>query len=113
MMTTPTSSNPPLDERAPMRALVVEDEWPARNYLERLPAAERKRILDALTRLIDHPEESSLKKLQGRLEWSLRVGFTRVLMIPQEEQRLSRGDANRPPRRRLQVAYTLKNIFRR
>ena len=61
---------------------------PARNYLERLPAAERKRILDALTRLAESPEESSLKKLQGRLEWSLRVGSTRILLIPQEEQRL-------------------------
>jgi mRNA interferase RelE/StbE len=61
---------------------------PARNYLERLPAAERKRILEALTRLADNPEGAPLKKRQGRPEWSLRVGATRILLIPQEEQRL-------------------------
>ena len=70
---------------APWRFVLLR---PARNYLERLPAAERKRILDALTRLSEHPEDLPLKKLQGRLEWSLRVGATRILLSPREEQRL-------------------------
>ncbi|TDA70455.1 MAG: type II toxin-antitoxin system RelE/ParE family toxin [Clostridia bacterium] len=60
---------------------------PARRYLERLPQKERERILKALQRLQEAPEQAPVKPLKGRPEWSLRVGGRRVLIMVDREQR--------------------------
>jgi len=61
---------------------------PARNYLERLPARERGSILDALEALVKDPSAAAVKKLRGRPEWSLRVRWRRVLLIPDRVNRV-------------------------
>lgn len=50
----------------------------ARRYLKKLPAREQDRMLDALARLEQDPFATEVKPLQGRAEWSLRVGEYRV-----------------------------------
>ena len=60
----------------------------ARNYLERLPAEDRRRILDALDKLANDPPSAPVKKLKGRPEWSLHVGTRRVLFLPDKRARL-------------------------
>jgi mRNA interferase RelE/StbE len=61
---------------------------PARRYLERLPRRERERILDALDKLQQDPTRASVKPLEGRPEWSLRVGGRRVLLRVDRTTRL-------------------------
>ena len=52
----------------------------ARRYLERLPLPEQERVLDVLARLEHDPFAMPVKPLQGRPEWSLRVGEYRILL---------------------------------
>ncbi len=60
---------------------------PASNYLKRLPNKEALRILDALELIASNPENSPLKPLAGRSEWSYRVGDRRILMRVEIEKR--------------------------
>jgi mRNA interferase RelE/StbE len=61
----------------------------ARRYLDKLPPREQDRMLDALARLEQDPFATDVKPLQGRVEWSLRVGEYRVLLrVEREERRL-------------------------
>lgn len=61
----------------------------ARRYLDKLPPREQDRMLDALARLERDPFATEVKPLQGRAEWSLRVGEYRVLLrVEREERRL-------------------------
>ncbi len=53
---------------------------PARRYLERLTRRDRERILEALDKLQQDPARAPVKPLEGRPEWSLRVGGRRVLL---------------------------------
>lgn len=71
-----------------------------RRYLEKLPLAERQRILDAL-QVLQTGEFSTIdvKPLQGRPGWRLRVGSYRVLFLVDLKHRVylvtkigSRGD---------------------
>jgi mRNA interferase RelE/StbE len=69
-------------------------------YLSRLPRRERERVVEALDRLQGNDTFSGhVKRLHGRPEWSLRVGPFRVLLRPDEQNRIlvvvaigSRGD---------------------
>jgi mRNA interferase RelE/StbE len=61
---------------------------PARRYLERLPRRERERVLDALDKLQQDPTHTLVKPLEGRPEWSLRVGSRRVLFRVDRPARL-------------------------
>ncbi len=61
----------------------------ARRYLERLPSAEQERVIDALARLEQDPFALPVKPLQGRPEWSLRVGeYLILLRVERAERRL-------------------------
>ena len=60
---------------------------PATNYLKRLPNKEALRILDALELIANNPENSSIKPLAGRAEWSYRVGDRRIIMRVETEKR--------------------------
>ncbi len=60
---------------------------PASNYLKRLPNKEALRILDALELIASNPEDSAIKPLAGRPEWSYRVGERRILMRVEMEKR--------------------------
>lgn len=60
---------------------------PARCYLEKLPRKEQERILNALQKLQENPQQAPVKPLKGRPEWSLRVGGRRVLIMVDREQR--------------------------
>lgn len=62
---------------------------PARHYLERLPHEERKRILDAFLELQKNPETAPIKPLRGKLEWRLRIGDIRaLLMVNRKDKRI-------------------------
>ncbi len=61
---------------------------PARRYLEQLVKADRQRILDPLLRLEQDPFGTSVKPLEGRPEWSLRVGSRQILLRVDRDQRL-------------------------
>ncbi len=65
------------------RVLVLR---PARSYLERLPRADQRRILEALAALERDPEAAPVKPLQGRPEWSLRLGELRALLRVDRER---------------------------
>jgi len=52
----------------------------AKSYLKRLPAKEVERILSALYMVQNDPEKADIKPLEGRPEFSLRVGDKRILM---------------------------------
>jgi mRNA interferase RelE/StbE len=60
----------------------VEITPPARRDLRRLDAPVRRRVLDALDRLVGDPPTGDVVKLQGRDEHRLRVGDWRVLISP-------------------------------
>ena len=60
---------------------------PASNYLKRLPNNEALRIIDALELIVSNPENSPIKPLAGRTEWSYRVGDRRILMRVEMETR--------------------------
>ncbi len=60
---------------------------PASNYLKRLPNTEVLRIIDALELIASNPENSPIKPLAGRPEWSYRVGDRRILMRVEIEKR--------------------------
>lgn len=54
---------------------------PAERDLERLPAEDRLRVLDALDGLVSGRAGLDLRKLSGRRgQWRLRVGDWRVLL---------------------------------
>lgn len=59
----------------------------ARRALDKLPRHEQDRVLDALERLEQNPFATPAKPLQGRPEWSLRVGELRVLLRVEREAR--------------------------
>lgn len=59
----------------------------ARRYLDKLPAGEQDRLLDALSRLEQDPYTTPVKPLQGRPEWSLRDGDYRILPRVDREAR--------------------------
>lgn len=59
----------------------------ARRYLEKLPPNNQDRILDALTQLEQDPFATRVKPLQGRSEWSPRVGEYRILVRVARETR--------------------------
>ncbi|PZN07747.1 MULTISPECIES: type II toxin-antitoxin system RelE family toxin [Thermaerobacter] len=61
---------------------------PAERYLKRLPRPEQERILRALERLQENPEQARPEPLAGRPEWKLRVGGRRILFIPDRERKL-------------------------
>lgn len=50
--------------------------------MERLTAEDRRRILDALDKLVKDPQGTRIGKLSGRPEYSLHVGGWRVLLVP-------------------------------
>jgi mRNA interferase RelE/StbE len=64
----------------------VEITPPARRDLRRLDAPVRRRVLDALDRLVGDPPTGDVVKLQGRDEHRLRVGDWRVLIRLDHEQ---------------------------
>ena len=61
---------------------------PARRYLEKLPKDELKRVFKALEELEQDPFQVSIKPLQGRPEWSLRVGDKRILMRVDQQNKV-------------------------
>ena len=79
---------------------------PAERYLKRLPRHEQERILRALERLQENPEQARPEPLVGRPEWKLGVGGRCILFIPDREGKLfvvttigPRGDVYEGPRR--------------
>lgn len=60
---------------------------PAERYPERLPHQNQERILKALPRLQEDPEQAHPEPLEGRPEWKLRVGERRVLFIPDRDRK--------------------------
>jgi len=54
----------------------------AKRQIDRLPADERLRILEALDKLTNGPWQMHSSKLHGRPEWRLRIGGRRVLFLP-------------------------------
>ncbi len=63
----------------------VEVSSRVKRQLDRLPADERLRILQALDKLSDGPRQVHASKLHGRPEWRLRIGARRVLFLPDAE----------------------------
>jgi mRNA interferase RelE/StbE len=63
---------------------LTDDPWtyvitpPARRDLQRLDGPIKKRVVDALDRLVADPHVSDIRKLAGGDEWRLRVGGWRV-----------------------------------
>jgi mRNA interferase RelE/StbE len=60
---------------------------PARRDLRRLDPPVRRRVAEALNRLVADPSSGDIIKLQGQDEYRLRVGDWRVLLGLAPEQR--------------------------
>lgn len=51
----------------------------AQKQLARIDQVQRKRIIDAIFKLAEHPRPSGCRKLTGRPAWRIRVGPYRVI----------------------------------
>lgn len=85
----------------------VELSGPSFSYLKRLPQPDRERIKAKIDGLENGPQAAGAKRLEGRVEWSLRVGKFRLILHVSEKERTitvlsigSRGDVYKRAKRR-------------